>query len=307
MRSTLAQLFVDTVEKNANTYLLSGDHGYALFDPLRSKFPEHFINAGVAEQNMVGVAAGMAKSGLLPIVYGLGAFVPVRVLEQIKLDVCYEKLQVIFIGDGAGAVYTTLGVSHQTLEDIATLRAIPNMKIFSPADAFELEWCFEQALKYQGPSYIRIGKSDVAIVNKNKASIGKSGVTLLHQGKKDKPVILATGSMASVALSIAQGDLSDHTVYSVCQLKPLVEVDFKFLNDYSSFVVTLEEHNYIGGFGSAIAELTSSTNPKKIFRIGANDCFTKHCGTYEYVMEEHGLNKAHILEKIKGFALNATL
>lgn len=301
MRTTLAKLFVDTVEKNPKTYLLSGDHGYALFDPLRSKFPEHFINAGVAEQNMVGVAAGMAKGGFLPIVYGLGAFVPVRVLEQIKLDVCYEKLQVIFIGDGAGAVYTTLGVSHQTFEDIAALRAIPNIKIFSPADAFELEWCFQEALNYKGPSYIRIGKSDVTVFNKNKESIGAAGITILNLGAKDKPVIFATGSMVSVAMTLAQNELKDHSVYSISQIKPLLEKDFKFLENYSSHIITIEEHNHIGGMGSAITELTSSTNPRRVFRIGANDCFTKHCGNYEYVMKEHGLDKDQILSKIKEF------
>ena len=301
MRSTQSNLFVDTVEKNNKTYLLSGDHGYALFDPLRSKFPEHFINAGVAEQNMVGVAAGMAKGGFLPIVYGLGAFVPVRVLEQIKLDVCYEKLQVIFIGDGAGAVYTTLGVSHQTFEDVAALRAIPNIKIFSPADAFELEWCFLEALSYNGPSYIRIGKSDVAVFNKNKESIGHGGITLLNQGAKDKPIIFATGSMVSVAMTLASTELNNYTIFSISKIKPLEEKDFSFLQNYSSPIITIEEHNHIGGLGSAIAELTSSTTPKKILRIGANDCFTKHCGNYEYVMKEHGLDKESILSKIIEF------
>jgi transketolase len=303
MRTTLAKLFVDTVEKNSKAYLLSGDHGYALFDPLRSKYPEHFINAGVAEQNMVGVSAGMAKGGFLPIVYGLGAFIPVRVLEQIKLDICYEKLQVILIGDGAGAVYTTLGVSHQTFEDISTLRAIPNIKIFSPADGFELEWCFAEALKYNGPSYIRIGKSDLGTFNRSKDSIGKSGITLLHKGQKDKPILFVTGSMVSVAMALVEKDFSDYSLYSVCQIKPLEEFDFNFLKDNSSYLITIEEHNRIGGLGSTITELISSSNNlRKVFRIGANDCFTKHCGTYEYVMNEHGLSRDLVSLKIKEIA-----
>ena len=302
MRTMLAKLFVDIVEKNSNTYILSGDHGYALFDPLRSKFPGHFLNAGVAEQNMVGVAAGMAKEGFLPIVYGLGAFIPVRVLEQIKLDVCYENLQVIFIGDGAGAVYTTLGVSHQTFEDISSLRAIPNIQIFSPTDVFELEWCFEKALKYKGPSYIRIGKSDLAISNTSKDSVGEAGITLLNKGKVDKPILFATGSMVSLASGLVKNDLKDYTLYSICQIKPIEEKYFKFLEYNTSYVITLEEHNKIGGLGSAIAEIVTSTFPRRVIRIGADDCFTKHCGTYEYVMKEHGLSASQVLSKIQKIA-----
>src|SRR5207245_6897776 len=114
--------------------LLTGDHGYSLFDEFRHRCPGQYLNAGVAEQNMVGVAAGLAKGGLRPVVYGLSSFVPIRVLEQIKLDVCYENLPITFIGDGAGVVYSTLGSSHQSTEDIAALRALPHMSILSPAD-----------------------------------------------------------------------------------------------------------------------------------------------------------------------------
>ena len=118
--------------------LLTGDHGYALFDEFRQVCPDQYLNAGVAEQNMVGVAAGLAKGGFRPIVYGLSAFVPVRVLEQIKMDVCYESLPVVFIGDGAGVVYSSLGTSHQSTEDVAALRGLPNLSILSPADDLEM-------------------------------------------------------------------------------------------------------------------------------------------------------------------------
>src|ERR1700688_3235721 len=120
MRKAFSDALVDAARSDPRVLLLTGDHGYALFDAFRRYFPERFLNAGVAEQNMVGVAAGLAKSGLRPVVYGLSAFVPVRVLEQIKMDVCYESLPVIFAGDGAGVVYSTLGTSHQCTEDIAS-------------------------------------------------------------------------------------------------------------------------------------------------------------------------------------------
>src|SRR4029078_1715290 len=132
---------------------------YALFDGIRTECPGQYLNAGVAEQNMVGVAAGLAKGGFRPIVYGLSAFVPVRVLEQIKMDVCYEELPVVFVGDGAGVVYSALGTSHQSTEDIAALRAVPHLTILSPADDLEMTACMKRALASAGPVYLRMGKA----------------------------------------------------------------------------------------------------------------------------------------------------
>lgn len=301
MRTALARLFVEAVKNNDRTYLLSGDHGYALFDPLKNEYPDHFINAGVAEQNMVGIAAGLAKGGFFPIVYGLGAFVPNRVLEQIKLDACYESLKIIFVGDGAGAVYSTLGVSHQTFEDVAVLRSLPNIRIFSPSDAKELEWCFSEAVRYQGPSFIRVGKSDLAESHGDGSTVHASGVTPVCKGKKNKPIILATGSMVSVCKSILEADFGDVSLYSVCKLKPLCEQDLSFLKDSTGVVVTVEEHNVHGGLGSIVAEIVTTCFPKKVLRIGVRDCFTKACGNYEYAMDEHGLSKNKIkmeLERI---------
>src|ERR1700759_2126047 len=143
MRPTFSRILAAAAKADERILLLTGDHGYALFDEFRKICPDRFLNAGVAEQNMVGVAAGLAKGGLRPIVYGLSAFVPIRVLEQIKLDVCYERLPVLFIGDGAGVVYSALGSSHQGPEDIAALRALPEMAILSPADAAEMTACME--------------------------------------------------------------------------------------------------------------------------------------------------------------------
>lgn len=301
MREYLSNFFVELVDKNKDAYVLSGDHGYTLFSSLREINGERFINAGVAEQNMVGVAAGMAKQGLLPIVYGLGSFVPIRVLEQIKLDVCYENLKVIFLGDGAGTVYAEYGVSHQTFEDIACLRAIPNIKIFSPCDLHELAWCFHQALKYNGPSYIRIGKSDQDVIFNKMSDVSPTGVTKIIEGSPQKPIILATGSLVSVAkkLILSRNFLNDFSLFSVCQIKPSLEESYSFLNDYSSSILTLEEHNRIGGLGSTICEIVTATKPRKVYRIGCNDRFTKNCGSYQYAMNEHGLDADKIFSAIQ--------
>src|SRR5947209_20233243 len=146
MREACAKALVRCAQADERVVLLTGDHGYALFDEFRQVCPGQYLNAGVAEQNMVGVAAGLAKGGFRPVVYGLSAFIPVRVLEQIKLDICYEELPVVLIGDGAGVVYSTLGTSHQSTEDVAALRAVPHIGILSPADAREMTACRRLAL-----------------------------------------------------------------------------------------------------------------------------------------------------------------
>jgi transketolase len=130
MRNAFSRCLVEAAREDDRVLLLTGDHGYALFDEFRQVCPEQYVNAGVAEQNMVGVAAGLAKAGFRRIVYGLSAFVPIRVLEQIKMDVCYDQLPVVFIGDGAGVVYSALGTSHQCTEDIAALRAVPHLSLW---------------------------------------------------------------------------------------------------------------------------------------------------------------------------------
>ena len=160
MKHTFSSVLVDLAIKDSNVLVLSGDHGYELFNQLRESRANQFINMGVAEQNMVGVAAGLARVGFRPIVYGLSAFVPIRVLEQIKLDVCHDGLPVIFVGDGAGFVYSQLGTSHQSTEDIAATRSIPGIIILSPGDRFEFERCFALAYQAKLPVYLRLGKAD---------------------------------------------------------------------------------------------------------------------------------------------------
>src|SRR5947207_12529280 len=165
MRNAFAGALIHAAQADPRVFLLTGDHGYALFDEFRRVCPDQYLNAGVAEQNMVGVAAGLAKGGLRPVVYGLSAFVPIRVLEQIKLDVCYEQLPVVFLGDGAGGVYSALGSSHQSTEDMAALRALPHVTILSPADDLEMTACMNLALASKGPVYLRMGKADLGRVH----------------------------------------------------------------------------------------------------------------------------------------------
>src|SRR5438067_7170191 len=195
MRDVFARLLVEAMQSDPRVLVLTGDHGYALFDDLRRQCSGQYINAGVAEQNMVGVAAGLAKGGFRPVVYGLSAFVPVRVLEQIKLDVCYEELPIVFIGDGAGVVYSHLGTSHQSTEDIAALRALPDIAILSPADEHEMSACVGLALEAGRPVYLRMGKADLGPVHDAPPRLQWGRLLPLRPGGGELAWV-ATGAMA---------------------------------------------------------------------------------------------------------------
>jgi len=296
MRNAFSRALVTAAQTDPRILLLTGDHGYALFDKFRQVCPDQYINAGVAEQNMVGVAAGLAKGGFRPIIYGLSAFVPMRVLEQIKLDICYEQLPVILIGDGAGVVYSSLGSSHQSTEDIAALRAIPNITILSPADRYEMTACMELALRSPQPVYLRIGKSDLPIIHAAQPNFQLGELCPIKQGN-NQICLIATGSMVSTALKVSE-KFNNIAVWSAPSIKPLNIEQVIAIAQSHHLIVTLEEHSIYGGLGSAIAEITAEYAPTRVYRIGIQDRFSKFCGSYQYLMQEHQLDVESVTSQI---------
>ncbi|MGK5027406.1 transketolase family protein [Janthinobacterium sp. RB2R34] len=299
MREAFSKAIVDAAQADPKIVLLTGDHGYALFDDFRKVLPDQFINAGIAEQNMVGVAAGLAKAGFKPIVYGLAAFVPVRVLEQIKIDICYENLPVILIGDGAGLVYSHLGTSHQSTEDIACTRAIPGLSVLSPGDRFEMEATMKLAFKLHSPVYIRMGKSDRGDIHTNIFDLTAGQILKVREGSGET-AILATGSMVKTAIDLVDQGL-DAEVWSMPSIKPLNSKQLNEIAERVAFIVTIEEHSIIGGLGACIAENISRDNPLPICRIGVEDRFSDTCGTWDYLLKEHRIDTISIAEKIRKF------
>lgn len=299
MRNAFSNALVAAAKADEGVLLITGDHGYALFDEFRHHFPKQYINAGIAEQNMVGVAAGLAKSGFRPVVYALSAFSPIRVLEQIKLDVCCDELPVLFIGDGAGVVYSALGVSHQSTEDIAALRALPHMRILSPADAHEMKAAMELAFQTPAPVYMRMGKCDLGPVHQvlPKLEWGQ----LLPVSAGDGPLVfVGTGSMVNLAVNLAK-DWPGSAVWSAPSIKPLDADSLVAACNRHRIVVTLEEHNILGGLGGAVAEILAQEHPMPVCRIGVPDRFSHFCGSYSYLMQEHGLDLDSARARIKAF------
>lgn len=297
MRALLSELIAESAAAGPDTIVLSGDHGYALFDALRRRAPEQFVNVGVAEQGMVGLAAGLARVGFRPIVYGLAAFVPMRVLEQIKIDVCLSRLPVLFLGDGAGLVYSTLGASHQCAEDLACLRPLPHLQIFSPCDAEELRACYQEAAASLLPSYIRIGKSDRPAVNK--APLGTTRPHFVRRAGRPENCLVATGSMVAPCAAIAE--TLDLSCLSVPKIKPL---DAGILETLAPFgrAIVVEEHSRHGGLAAAILERTAEDGaPPRIpliRSIALKDRFSQLCGSYQYALSEHELDDVNLLRRV---------
>ncbi|MDD0838907.1 transketolase C-terminal domain-containing protein [Curvibacter sp. HBC61] len=300
MREAFSNALVRLALADPKVLLLTGDHGYALFDEFRKRCPDQYINAGIAEQNMVGMAAGLARVGFRPFVYGLAAFVPIRTLEQIKLDIAHDDLPVVLVGDGAGFVYSHLGTSHQSTEDIACTRAIPGLEVLSPADRFEMTACMERAYAAKQAVYLRMGKSDCGDVHAQTIpELKAGGLVQVLLGRSDRPGLIATGSMVRVAVDIAQR--LNLSVWSAPVLKPFLSDDVCAAARATTGLVTLEEHSVLGGLGAAVTEITSEQQPTRVLRIGVQDRFSKYCGTYDYLLREHGLDRSAVARRIDDF------
>ena len=281
MRNAFAAELTELAKADPRVVLLSGDIGNRLFDKFRDRCPDRFFNCGVAEANMMSVAAGMGMNGLRPIVYTITPFVTTRCLEQIRVDVCYHDVPVVIVGVGAGLGYASLGPTHHSCEDIAFLRSLPGMAVVAPADPVETRLGLRHAVARGGPTYIRIGKKGEPNVHQHEPifAIGKaitmqegSDVCLLSTGTMLPEVITAAESLHRRGISARV--TSFHTV------KPL---DEEYLQDcFMNYdvVATIEEHSLIGGFGSAVAEWLSDNPPLRgrLMRFGTADEFFHEAG-----------------------------
>jgi transketolase len=297
MRNAFADEVTQIAKVDPRVVLLSGDIGNRLFDQLRAQRPSQFLNCGVAEQNMMGVAAGMGLSGLRPIVYTITPFTTVRCLEQIKVDVAYHESPVIIVGTGSGLSYASLGPTHHSLEDFAIFRAIPNLQLFSPWDAPSLRACLRMALESGRPTYMRIGKKGEADLCEGRAVPAVGNGLVLLTGKQ--LCILAVGTVAQEVMAAArtlrqQGIEAEvvltHTV------KPCPTVLFDDLLSRFDCFVTVEEHARIGGFGeSFLSHLALQGLQKRVISLGTSDSFMPMVGSQEFARSHFGIDATSIV------------
>jgi transketolase len=302
MRNAFADEITALAAVDPTVVLLSGDIGNRLFDRFKAVAPDRFYNCGVAEANMVGVAAGLALSGLRPVAYTITPFLTYRVMEQIRLDLCYHQAPAVLVGTGSGLRYASLGPTHHSLEEMAMLRTLPGMTVLAPADAHELRACLRDALKQPGPVYLRIGKKGEPLLHDRTPAAAIGHHFVLREG--GDLCLLAVGVMAEVALHAAQG-LADQgvaaTVISLPTLKPLDTALLARLFDGFPLVATLEEHGLIGGFGAAVAEWLADreTAPRgRLMRFGSADAFLHEAGETEYAHEHFGLDAGAVVHRL---------
>lgn len=274
---------------------VSDSRGSASLTPFTKQYPAQTIEVGIAEQNLVGIAAGLASCGKKPYVASPASFLSMRSIEQIKVDVAYSQANVKLIGISAGISYGALGMTHHSLQDIAVMNAIPNMVIVNPADRFETELLMKQLLVSKEPTYIRVGRNAVADLHDNcefDCQLGKG--MLMKQGRDC--TIIATGEMVQVAC-LASDELSSKgilaRVINIHTLKPLDEQIIIEAAKQTNFIITLEEHSVHGGLGSMVASVVSEKAPCQVKILGIPDeCII--AGEAQECFEYYGLTASHV-------------
>ncbi len=302
MRTAFAKEVTQIASIRNDIVLLSGDIGNRMFDEFKLKANSRFFNCGIAESNMMSVAAGMALCGLRPIIYTITPFTTLRCLEQIKIGTAYHKVPVIIIGTGSGLSYAELGATHHSLDDIALIRSIPDIRVLAPCDSNELKAFLNQSLNSNNPTYIRIGKKGEPILSKDKENIQIGKANVLKNG--NDVLIIGIGPILNEALEAANNKNINPKKVSIVSMGSVKPLDKDFLHQISkrNFKkwIILEEHSKIGGLGSAIIEWKedSKIETPEIIRIAAPDQFIHKLGNQKYVREQIGIDAKSILKHI---------
>lgn len=310
MRKLFVQKLVEFAEQDPNVFLLAGDLGFSVIEPFKEKFQDRFINAGIAEQNMIGVAAGLALTGKKVFVYSIIPFLTMRCFEQIRVDLCYQNLPVVLVGVGAGFVYGHAGCTHQAIEDIAVMRALPNMTVIVPGSNFELEGLINEICLDSGPVYLRLSKHEQNIIYPQNINL-KIGYTA-EIIPSDFNLILASGDILSIAFDACTKLRNlgiDVGLYSVPTIKP---INYEFIltkKQTLKSVFTIEEHSCIGGLGEMVSSFIGQNFENKILvkNFSIPDKYFREIGSRDCLRNKSGLSIDGIsFEILKSLNLNVT-
>ena len=295
-RNAYGEKLAELIQENPNIVVLDADLTKSTKTiEAKNACPERHFNAGIAECNMMGMAAGLAASGKTVFASSFAIFATGRAFEIIRNSIAYPKLNVKVCATHAGLSVGEDGASHQSIEDVALMRAVPNMKVFVPCDQFETKAVIDYVSKIDGPCYVRLGRGKVEDVFDENTKFDFSKVNVIRKGNGDV-VLFAMGLMVQEAIKAAEE--LDATVVEICSIKPLDEQSIIELLKTHKRAYTLEEHSIIGGLFSAIAEIKAKTDiTTKITPIGVNDVFGES-GTAKEVLEKYGLTAKHILEVV---------
>ena len=300
MRTAYLDTLYELAQNDKRVYALISDNGAIVYDKYRRDLPEQYLNLGISEANMIGMAAGMASCGKIPFAYTIGAFLAYRAYEFIRNDVCLQNQNVKIVGTGAGQVYSTLGPTHHSTEDLGGLRAMPNLTIICPASPLEVRKATKAAYEYEGPVYLRLGTNREPEIYEGdyefqfgKAVTLKEGndITLIGTGSILKDVLYAAEQLKSEGINARVIDM--HTIKPIDQ-----EAVIKAVEETGK-IVTVEDHNIIGGLGSAVAEVIAQSGKGVQFKRLGLQGFSNGYGTYAQVKEMNGIGIERISDEIK--------
>lgn len=306
MRDTFVKTLVELAKDNKNIELVTGDLGFGVLKPFWEQCPDQFTNAGIAEQNMTSMAAGMALEGKTVFTYSIGNFPTLRCLEQIRNDCAYHNANVKVVCIGGGFVYGSLGMSHQATEDLAILRALPDVVVMAPADLVEAEECTKALAKYEGTAYLRLGRGGEKRIHERIENFQIGKAIKVHDG--ERVAIFSTGAIFE-EVTAAYDELVEKgfkpAVYTFPTVKPIDKEVIEVISRKFDLLITVEEHNIEGGFGSAVAEVMAEMSDKKavLLRIGLNDEYSVRVGNQKYLRQQYGMDSKAIVDRITNILL----
>lgn len=298
MRTNFINQLIEEARYNDKIFLLVGDLGYHVIEPFAEEFPDRFLNVGIAEQNMAGIAAGLAMTGYNVYFYSIGNFPTIRCLEQIRNDIAYHQANVKVVSVGAGYAYGSLGATHQATEEIGALRVLPNMVVATPGDPLEARAITKISASYDGPMYIRLGKAGEKTVHSEDSidlKIGDICSIITREG--NQTAVFACGNILDAALHQINEENLNYDLYSVPFVKPInKEQLINIVKTHPAGLITIEEHQSSCGMGSAIVEVLNDLYYEgdievypKVKRIAIPDEFADVVGTQVFLREHEGL------------------
>jgi transketolase len=303
MRDAVIKAVEELARNDKDVILISGDLGFGVLDNFRREMPKQYFNAGVCEQNMASIAAGLALEGKKVYTYSIGNFPTLRCIEQIRNDICYHNANVTIMAVGGGFAYGSLGMSHHATEDIAIMRSLPNMRVFTPADAAEANLVAYQAAKLSAPCYIRLNKGGEPNIHSSYEAVEGYGLGQAIPLRDGADVcLLSAGAITIEAMKAAQvleTQRVEAAVYSFPSVKPIDAEALIMCAERYKYIFTVEEHNIIGGFGSAVSEIIAEKGTRaKVVRIGLPDIYSSIVGSQAYLRHVYQMDSQAIAEKV---------
>jgi len=300
MRDAFVRTVLTMAKADPRIVLLTGDLGFGVLTPFWEALPNQFINTGIAEQNMTSAAAGMAMAGKTVVTYSIGNFPTSRCLEQIRNDCAYHGTNVKIVCVGGGFTYGALGMSHHATEDIAMMRALPDVTVFAPGDAAEAEGATKAMLQQPGTCYLRLGRGGEMPIPRANVDFTPGKAIPVYHG--EQVALLSTGAIFDEVYTAAQllrGAGIHPTVYTFPTVKPLDAEAVRACSNTHALVVTCEEHSIVGGFGSAVAEVMAEHPGKaRLLRMGIPDRWCRIVGDQKYLRQQCGLTGQQMAQRI---------